>query len=146
NGLIKGSPVRVNNNRGGDQFFPWVSVDSTSGAVNIAFFSSQDGPTGRLINMQLAQSTNGGASFGDSIRVSAVGSDPRVQSTVQGGNGAAIGFGDYIGVAAARNKAHVLWPDARRGQQEIFYGQVDFDSSGGGGGGGGPANDSCANP
>ncbi|MEK6304489.1 MAG: hypothetical protein AABO41_27695 [Acidobacteriota bacterium] len=149
NGVIKGSPVRVNNNRGGDQFFPWLSVDSTTGAVNVVFFESEDDVTGRFINMQLAQSTDGAASFSDSIRVNAVGSDPRVQASVLGGSSAAIGIGDYVGVSAARGKAHVLWPDSRRGRQEIFYGQVDFGSSGGGGGGGGgggPANDACSSP
>lgn len=123
-------PVRVNNDASGaDQFFPWLSVDSSNGAVEVAFYDRRDDPGTLLMNMYLARSTDGGESFGENTRISAASSDPRVQSGVLGSTASAIGIGDYVGMVAARGKAHILWTDTRRGRQEIFYGQLDFDSS-----------------
>jgi hypothetical protein len=125
-------PVRVNNDStGAHQFFPWVSVDSSNGNVEVAFYDQRNDSGGSLINLYLARSTNGGASFEENNRVSSVGSDPRIQADVSGSNANAIGIGDYIALAAVRGKAHMLWTDTRNGQkQEIYYGQLDFDSVG----------------
>jgi hypothetical protein len=123
-------PVRVNNDSSGaDQFFPWLSVDSSSGAVEVAFYDRRDDPGTVLMNMYLARSTDGGVSFAENRRISSASSDPRIQANVQGSNTSEIGIGDYVGLVATRGKAHILWPDTRRGKQEILYGQVDFVSS-----------------
>jgi hypothetical protein len=123
-------PVRVNNDgSGADQFFPWLSVDSSSGAVEVAFYDRRDDPGTILMNMYLACSTDGGESFVENTRISSASSDPRVQSNVLGSTASAIGIGDYVGVVATRGKAHIMWADTRRGKQEIFYGQLDFGSS-----------------
>jgi len=122
-----GFPVKVNRGGSGvDQFFPWLSVDSSNGAVEVAFYDRRDNPG--LMNLYLGRSTDGGASF-DDTRISSASSDPRIQAGVAGVNSAAIGIGDYVGLAATGGKAHMLWTDTRRGKQEIFYGQLNFDSS-----------------
>ena len=140
-----GSPVRVNTGGGGpDQFFPWLSVDSTSGDVNVVFYDRRNDPGTQLFNLYNARSTDGGASFSENTRVSEVSSNPQVQAGVLGSNSAAIGIGDYIAVTAVRGKTHTMWTDTRHGKQEIFYGQLVFSSSEGG-----PdpvANDSCSSP
>jgi hypothetical protein len=123
------SPVRVNNDSTGtDQFFPWLSVDASSGAVEVAFYDRRDDPGIRL-NMYLARSTDGGLSFKENRRISSASSDPTVQADVSGMNSIAIGIGDYVGLAATRGKAHILWADTRHGKQEIFFGKVDFGST-----------------
>lgn len=140
------SPVRVNTDAGnGDQFFPWLSVDQANGAVEVAFYDRRDNPGALMVNTYLARSTDGVRGFTKNTRVSAAGSDTRTQGTVPAENGSPIRFGDYLGLAAANSKAHMLWTDTRNGKQEVFYGKLDFDPSGGGGGGGEdtPANDSC---
>jgi len=58
-----------------------------------------------------------------------VSSDPRIQSQVGGAFGSFIGLGDYLGLVAARGKAHMFWADTRRGKQDVFYGQIDFSSA-----------------
>lgn len=139
--------VRVNNdNSGTDQFFPWVSVDSKTGAVEVAFYDRRDNPGSVMMNTYLARSTDGGASFPQNIRVSSAFSDPRIQANVLGANSNPIGIGDYIAVTSSNGRARLLWADTRRGSQEIFFGEVASEPSGGGGGGGGPANDSCQTP
>jgi hypothetical protein len=136
--------VKVNNDTvGADQFFPWISVDATTGAVEVAFYDRRDDLAGQLVNMYVARSTDGGLTFAENTRVSAQGSNPRIQSDVTGGSGFPIGIGDYIGLMASRGKAHLLWADTRRGKQDIFYGQVPFDLSGGDTG---PLNDLCILP
>jgi hypothetical protein len=140
------SPVRVNTDgSGADQFFPWLSVDSTNGWVEVGFYDRRDDPNGLLNNMYLARSTDGGATFSENTRVSAVSSDPRIQSQVGGVFGGFIGLGDYLGMAAIRGKAHMFWTDTRRGKQDVFYGQIDFNVAGGGGGGSDLPGDSCQN-
>jgi len=139
-------PVLVNNDGiGVDQFLPWLSVDTSTGDVNVAFYDRRD-EGGLLMNLYNARSTDGGFSFTENTRVSRVSSDPTVQSSVLGSNNNPIGIGDYIGVAALNGKTHLMWTDTRNGRQEIFYGQLDFSGSGDDGGGGGPANDACASP
>ena len=120
-------PVKVNNDSSAaDQFFPWLSVDSSTGAVEVSFYDRRDDPGGMLMNMYLARSTNGGVSFGENIKISSAASDPRVQASVLGSTASAIGIGDYLGMVARRDTAHILWTDTRRGKQEILYGQLGF--------------------
>jgi len=124
------SPVKVNNDASGtDQFFPWLGVDSSNGAVEVAFADRRVDPGTVLMNTFLARSTDGGQNFKENTRVSSASSDPRVQADIAGMNSIAIGMGDYLGLVAANGKTHVLWTDTRHGKQEIFYGKVDFSSS-----------------
>jgi hypothetical protein len=123
-------PVKVNNDSiGTDQFFPWLTVDSSTGAVAVAFYDRRDDPGSVLMNLYLARSTDGGLSFGENTRITPVSSDPRVQAGVLGSTASAIGIGDYIGAVATRGKAHLMSADTRHGKQEIIYSQVDFGSS-----------------
>ncbi|HEX8186416.1 MAG TPA: hypothetical protein VF747_16745, partial [Blastocatellia bacterium] len=123
-------PVRVNNDPPGPhQFFPWVSVDSTNGNVEVAFYDQRDDSSATLMNLYLARSTNGGLSFEENTRISSAGSDPLIQAGVLGSNANQIGIGDYIALAAVRGKAHMMWTDTRSKQkQEIYYGQISFDT------------------
>lgn len=140
------SPVKVNNDGSGtDQFFPWLSVDPSNGWVEVGFYDRRDDPNDLLNNMYLARSTDGGATFGENTRVSTVSSDPRIQSQVGGAFGGFIGLGDYLGMVATRGKAHMFWADTRRGKQDVFYGQIDFNQSSPPPGDA-PPNDGCATP
>jgi hypothetical protein len=138
--------VKVNNDVPGvDQFFPWLSVDPNDGSVCVAFYDRRDDPGGIQLNTYLARSTDGGHSFAENTRASRMGTDPRIQAGVVGSTGSSIGIGDYLGLTATQGKAHLLWADTRNRNQEIFYGQVEYASSGGGGPTG-PANDGCSSP
>jgi hypothetical protein len=122
-------PARVNSDTGAaDQFLPWLSVDSSNGAVEVAFYDRRDTQGTSLMNLYLARSTDGGAGFGENTRITPVSSDTRIQADVTS-TSSAIGIGDYVGLVATGGKAHMLWTDTRRGKQEIFYGQLNFDPS-----------------
>ncbi len=125
-----GPAVRVNSDgSAADQFFPWLSVDSSTGDVEVAFYDRRDNPGTALTKLYLARSTDAGASFGENNNFSQAAFDPRIQSNVTQSNGNFIGIGDYVGLVATRGKAHMLWADTRRGKQEIFYGRLGFLSS-----------------
>jgi len=125
-----GPAVRVNSDAGaGDQFFPWLSVDSSTGDVEVAFYDRRENPGTALTKLYLARSTDAGASFTENNSFSQTAFDARVQSNVTQANGNFIGIGDYVGLVATRGKAQMLWADTRRGKQEIFYGQLGFLSS-----------------
>lgn len=141
-------PIRVNDDPpGADQFFPWLSVDPANGDIEVAFYDRRNDPAGNSIDVYFARSTNGAASFDGNIRLSSASSNALTQAQVTGGNGSPIGIGDYISLQAINGKAYAMWTDSRRGVQEIFRGNVVFNSPGGGGGGGGGAgSDACQNP
>src|SRR5262249_7121219 len=139
------APVKVNtDSTNADQFFPWLSVDQSSGAVEVAFYDRRD-ETQPFMNTYVARSTDGALTFSDNTRVTSTHSNPTIQASVTNLNGTPVGIGDYIGLVALNGKAHLMWADTRNQKQEIYYGVVEYVSSGGGGGGGGnaPANDSC---
>jgi hypothetical protein len=129
----------------GDQFFPRLSVDSSDGRVDVAFYSRND-TNGMLISAFLARSSDGGTSF-EEHQISSAAFDPRIQANIIPGSSSPIGIGDYIGLYSQKGESHLLWADTRNGKQEIFYGGILSPSGGGGGGTGDdpPANDECQN-
>jgi len=113
------APLRVNDDVIGndaDQFFPWVTVDA-SGAVHVTFLDRREDPSGLLLAMYLATSTDGGASFGPNVRVS---------DGIWGPSG--FGFlGDYTGAAiTADGRIVPHWPDGRNGDEDVFAQSVDL--------------------
>ena len=144
------APVKINTDASNaDQFFPWLSVDQSSGAVVVAFYDRRN-ESQPFMNTYVARSTDGAFTFSDNTRVTSTHSDPTIQARVTNLNGTPVGIGDYIGLVAFNGTAHLLWADTRNQKQEIYYGAVEYVPSGGGGGGGGggntPANDLCATP
>jgi len=140
------APVKINSDASGaDQFFPWLSVDQSSGAVVVAFYDRRE-ESQPFMNTYVARSTDGGLTFSDNTRVTSTRSDPTIQARVTNLNGTPVGIGDYIGLAALNGKAHLMWTDTRNQKQEIYYGAVEYVASGGGGGGNAPPNDLCTAP
>lgn len=93
-----GERVKVNDdNSGRHQFFPWMCVDSTTGAIYTVFYDRRN-TTGSGTDVFMAKSTDGGETF-ENFRVN--------ESTFQTNSG--VFFGDYIGIAAHDRKVYPLW-------------------------------------
>jgi uncharacterized repeat protein (TIGR01451 family) len=102
------APIRVNNdvNPPGDffsQFWPTMAVDPSDGEIDIVWYSDQNDPNRTdgtpLVDVYFASSTDNGASFSPSLRLTPSSS-------------ASIGFfGDYIGIDSLGGVAHPLWTD-----------------------------------
>jgi hypothetical protein len=84
------------------------------------FFDRRRDPNNLLIDVYLAQSTDGGQTFHHNMRVTSVASDPTVNPPIPSDGSNVTFFGDYQGLAVDNHFAHVFWNDTRAGSQEIF--------------------------
>src|SRR5579863_9029048 len=96
------APLRVNNDsahNGADQFFQWLAVDPTDGAVNVVFYDRRGDPQNRTQIVVLARSTDGGNSFQNYAWTS--------EPFEAGG----VFFGDYSGLAAFGGRVYGVWTE-----------------------------------
>jgi len=94
------------------------------GTIGCAFYEFgpkwQGGPS--LIDVDLAVSTDNGASFGDRQNVTDRAWDPTVDAPWSHGDPQTTFIGDYFGLAGSPHGWSVFWTDTRTGVQEMFYG------------------------
>ncbi len=93
-----GSPIRVNNdNSNRHQFFPWVTIDQSTGYIYVVFYDRRN-TTGDATEVWLAKSTDGGNSFSN-FKISESAFTPNQQ----------VFFGDYNGIAAMNGLVYPIW-------------------------------------
>jgi hypothetical protein len=93
-----GPVKRVNDDQPGkQQFFPWMTVDQTTGNIYVAFYDRRDS-TDFSTEVYLAKSNDGGETF-ENFKISEY-----PFRSVSG-----IFFGDYINIAASGGKIHAIW-------------------------------------
>ncbi len=125
NGATWSTPVRVNDdalNNGKDQYYPWCTVDQSSGRLNVVFYDSRN-TTNDSTGVFMATSVDGGLTF-ENFEVSDANFRPKAISGLAGGY-----QGDYIGIAAADNKAYPFWADDRTGNYQAWITEVTFGPS-----------------
>jgi hypothetical protein len=96
------APVRVNDDPiydGADQFYQWLTVDPTSGAVSIIFYDRRGDPENRKTSVTLARSTDGGKSFTNYAW--------SIKPFVATGDF----MGDYSGIASYNNRVYGAWTE-----------------------------------
>jgi hypothetical protein len=115
-GTTWSAATRVNDDHTtNSQFLPKISLDPTTGNIAVIFYDARndlgtggEGDTDGLSNddAQLwgAFSTDGGASFGPNLRISA-----GTSNSADSGNG--IDYGDYSGLSFFGGVAHPAWSD-----------------------------------
>jgi len=121
-------PVRVNDdpiNNGRDQYFPWITVDQSTGNVMVVFYDSREDPMNFVTGVWMAVSTDGG-SIWQNIRVSDATFVPK---PIVGHHGKPNYQGDYIGIAALNNVAYPVWADDRTGNYQAWMSVVRFGSA-----------------
>ena len=114
------APTRVDAGAG-DQWFPWVDVDPTSGSIGI-LYHDRGALNGALYQTALAEGTPG--SLAKTI-LSAAPSDPThsvfFQSEVEGCEACATFHGDYIGLSyGSDGVANAAWTD-----MSVFSAELD---------------------
>ena len=93
-----GPVKRVNDDQPGkQQFFPWMTVDQTTGNIYVAFYDRRDS-TDFSTEVYLAKSSDGGETF-ENFKISEY-----PFRSVSG-----IFFGDYINIAANNGRIHTIW-------------------------------------
>ena len=119
-GTTWSSPVRVNDdalNNGKDQYFPWCTVDQSTGNLFVVFYDNRETTTDSS-GVYMAVSYNGGISF-TNFKVSDQNFRPKPIAGLAGGY-----QGDYIGIAAANNKVYPFWTDDRTGNYQAWIAEV----------------------
>jgi hypothetical protein len=106
-GLSWSAPVRVNSDavhNGADQFFQWLAVDPTDGAINVVFYDRRRDPNNREQVVTLARSTDGGRT---------VTNYAWTENLFEAGG---VFFGDYSGLAAYGGRVYGVWTEKPPGQ------------------------------
>uniref|UniRef100_A0A832DH67 T9SS type A sorting domain-containing protein n=1 Tax=Ignavibacterium album TaxID=591197 RepID=A0A832DH67_9BACT len=92
------APKKVNDdNSNRHQFFTWMTIDQTNGAIYIVFYDRRN-TIGNATDVYVARSTNGGETF-TNFKVSQSSFTPS----------ASIFFGDYTNIAAFNKKVYPIW-------------------------------------
>jgi len=102
-----------------DRFNHWMSVDSVTGNVDVAFYDTRNDTTGfrYQTDYYLARSTDGGATWAaPDVRVSTVSSNEHDCDGVFPCDGINYGNqqGDYEGLVSYGGVAYPVWTDSRR--------------------------------
>jgi hypothetical protein len=121
------SPPAIVHEPGGgvvDRFHQWIRADPADGAVYVAYKDSRNDPARLGTDVYLSRSTDGGASWEPSLRLSSVTSRA----------GVAFQAGDYQSLAAASGNVYAAWADFRlsplQGEifvRRVFYGELFAD-------------------
>ncbi len=113
-GTTWSTPKIVNIPTATQSFFPWITVDATSGLVFVAYYAF-DQATGYSTNTYVAISANGTKWKNQKV------SDVAHITAPINNNLFATGYaGDYIGIAASGMKAYPTWMDNRNGTWQVY--------------------------
>ena len=125
------APVRVNDVTTNQQFFP--SIAAAGGRLDVIWYDSRLGqdPDGKITALDVfyASSSDGGASFSSSVRVTSASFDPNLVLFSDATHPNNPFLGDYIQVASTPTAAHAIWTDNRNGCSNIdpIWGCTDQD-------------------
>jgi hypothetical protein len=122
------------------RFFPAVAVRA-DGTVDVVYLESRETPPGpgqtecrmtlgsglfkksdsrSLVDLWSARSADGGASFGEPVRVTSATSD---WCDVQFDSAGFLfaNFGDYLGIVGGRDRTSLVWTDGRNGVPDAYF-------------------------
>jgi hypothetical protein len=123
------SPLRVNDVTAGQQFFPTVAA--VGGNVTMAWYDSRfsTGTTMNALDVFFARSTDAGAIFSPSYRVTNVSFNPNLVLRTDNPNTNEVFMGDYISITSTASTAYPIWADDRNACDTIdpTFGCVDQD-------------------
>ena len=97
-------------------------MDQSTGQLNVVFYDNVN-TTNDSTGVFMARSVDGGLTF-ENFQVSDANFRPKAISGLAGGY-----QGDYIGIAAANNKAYPFWADDRTGNYQAWITEVTFGPS-----------------
>jgi len=118
-GTTWSQPKTVSISGATQSFFPWITVDDSTGIVCIVYYAF-DTSVKWETDTYLAYSSDGGETF-NNIKVSDVSHITAPIAPYSGGYA-----GDYIGVAAYGGKAYPAWMDDRNGTWQVYVSPVRF--------------------
>jgi hypothetical protein len=107
------APVRVNDDSSGrHQFFHWLTVDPATGSLYLVFYDRRN-TAGDATEVYLAQSTDGGASFVNTL----ISETPFTPWE-------GVFFGDYIDIVALDGRVHPIWMRMDAGDLSVWTADI----------------------
>ncbi|MDQ6625746.1 MAG: glycoside hydrolase, partial [Verrucomicrobiota bacterium] len=124
-GLTWSAPRPISDNPSATSVFnPAISASPDGQKLTVSYYTGRDNPSSStLVDMYLAQSLDGGATWQPNIRVSSTSSDVSLAPRTPGG----YMLGDYLGIAETTNAnvpAVPVWIDTRTGNPDPFIARV----------------------
>ena len=102
------APVLVNDDGGtNSQFLPWLDVDQLTGVVSVVWYDARNDTNNQLVELFMAISDDGGATFGTNILVS----DGQSDQSTNNPNRWGANYLEYIGIAMFDCEAYPVWAD-----------------------------------
>jgi hypothetical protein len=129
NGTTWSAPIRVNDDalkNGADQFYPYETVEPTTGALDVLFMDRRDDTQRHfLTTAYMARSTDGGLTF-TNIRLS---SKPMDTSLMQnrppnGASNVGTTLGDYNGITYTKDGVVPVWQDGRASTTQRPFSEI----------------------
>ncbi|MBA3272552.1 MAG: exo-alpha-sialidase [Chthoniobacterales bacterium] len=122
-------PIPASDNPGSTHVFnPAIATSPDGQTLTVSYYTNRDNPTSNtLVDMYLAQSFDGGATWRQNIRVSNTSTNAALAPNTGSSTQPAYMLGDYLGIAGAAN-VHVpavpVWVDTRTGNPDPFVARV----------------------
>ncbi|MCA1813734.1 MAG: hypothetical protein LC624_07265, partial [Halobacteriales archaeon] len=125
-GLTWTAPLKVNQDAGGDQFMPWVTI-AEDGGVIVSWYDRSYDPANTKLDITHARSIDGGKTWGQ-MRITDRSWD--VPDGCYHQTGPPF-IGDYHGVVALGGMAHPFFADGITGKCEVWTASVPYAAIGG---------------
>lgn len=117
-GATWSAPVLVNDDGGSNsQFLPWLDVDQQSGMVTVDWYDARNDTNNKQVELFVAASGDGAATFVPNLLVSDAASDMSVDNT----NRYLGNFLEYIGIATLNCTAVPVWADNSESGGDLDY-------------------------
>ncbi len=115
---VSDPPKASSSGAGPDQFMPTVAVNNV-GTVGLLWYDRRNAEDNLSYYPHFSASTDGGATWLPSVRVS------EFPNKAQGKSGTGVTSGDTAGLAASADGSfHALWIDNRTGVQQVWTGAI----------------------
>ncbi len=118
------TPLPISDNPNTGVFNPAISASPDGQTLTVSFYDQRDsGGSTVLCNLYLAQSFDGGATWGPNLRLTSETTDASLAPLTQGG----YMLGDYLGIAPSTSPdvpAVPVWVDTRTGNPDPFITRV----------------------
>jgi hypothetical protein len=128
------APIAVSDNPANTGVFnPAIAASPDGQTLTVAFYSTRDNPgSTTLVDMYLAQSFDGGATWQPNIRITSESTDATLAVNTGSASNPQYMLGDYLGIAEPTNAnvpAVPVWVDTRTGNPDPFIARIGVSPS-----------------
>ena len=123
------APIPISDNPAGSGVFnPAITASPDGQTLTVSFYDHRDNPgSATLVDMYLAQSFDGGATWQPNIRLTSTSTNAALAPNTGTSSDPAYMLGDYLGIAEPTNPdvaAVPVWIDTRTGNPDPFVARV----------------------